>query len=421
MSGPLSGTLRGPLRGPCNPAPGGQRFYLRQFDLYRCLAFLGVVAQHSVLWPVPGGSVGGWSLVMVLHATRESFFFLSALAAGYSQEARPRSVVGVWWRRMGAILVPYLAWTAIYFGYTMATAPRPFGPAMSLLGHDLVHGYYQLYFLVVLFQVYFLLPLLVWFVRATRRHHGLVLACSLAFQLAMMGISHYAAWHGGVPGAVKSVDRTLLTSRLVVGYQLYVVAGLLAAHHLGDVQRFVERHSGRILASVAVLAAATEGYYAFGVAAGQSPGHASDLFQPVAVVWFLAAIAGLTALGARWARRAAHRQPTRWDRLVTLGADVSGGVYLSHVLVLQLVLTGLGAAGLRAATSWAWVSLVLFVATVGLSVALVALLLRSPLRFVLAGPVRSGERARLPVYPSTAVPALASHPPEVAAGAGLTA
>ncbi|MGH9087483.1 MAG: acyltransferase [Acidimicrobiales bacterium] len=390
---------------PASPLPGVQRLYLRQFDLYRCLAFLGVVAQHAVLWPVPGGSVGGWSLVMVLHATRESFFFLSALLAGYSQEANPRSVWGVWRRRIGAILVPYLAWTAIYFVYTMATAPQPFGPAMSLLGHDLVHGYYQLYFLVVLFQVYFLLPVLVWFVRATRRHHWVVLGCSLALQLAMMGISHYASWHAGVPGTIHSVDRTLLTSRLVTGYQLYVVAGLLAAHHIGDVQRFVERHSGRILTVVAALAAATEGYYAYGVAVGQNPGHASDLFQPVAVVWFLAAIAGLTALGTRWAARAARRarrEPSRWDRLVARGADVSGGVYLSHVLVLQVVLMGLGGVGMRAATSWAWVSLVLFVVTVGLSVILVDLLLRTRLRFVLTGPVRAGERSALPLYPAPA-------------------
>lgn len=400
---------------PADPVPGGQRWYLRQFDLYRSVAFLGVVAQHSVLWPVPGGSAGGWSLVMVLHATRESFFFLSALVAGYSHLARPRPALQVWRRRIGTVLVPYLAWTAIYFVYTMARTPQALGPALHLLAHDLLHGYYQLYYLVVLFQVYLLLPGLVWLVRAARRHHWAVLGVSVAFQMAMMGVSHYATWHTGVPGVVKSVDRTLLTSRLIVGYQLYVVAGLLAADHLGHLQRFVERHSGRILAVVAAAFVATEGYYAAGVAAGQTPGHASDLFQPVAQVWFLAAIAGLTALGARWARRGAGRAPTRRDRLITRGSDVSGGVYLSHVLVLQLVLTGLGAAGMRTAVSWAWVSLVLFVATVGISVVLVTLLLRTPLRFVLTGPVRSGERARLPVYP---VPELGAVQPVGAAGTG---
>lgn len=384
-----------------DPVPGGPRYYLRQFDLYRYLAFLGVVAQHSVLWPVPGGSVGGWSLVMVLHATRESFFFLSALVAGYSQLARPRSVAGVWRRRFGAVLVPYLVWTLVYFAYTLATGPpvTSIGAAAHLLGHDLTNGYYQLYFLVVLFQFYVLLPFLVWAVRATRTHHGLVLAVSAVLQLAMMGIAHYASWHSGALGTVEQVDHTLLMPRLLTGYQLYVVAGLLAADHVGELQAFVERHTRGILAAAAAVFAVAEGYYALGIAIGQEPGRASGLFQPVAVAWFCAAIAGLTALGAAWARRAARRPEGRWDRLVTWGADVSGGVYLSHVLVLQLVLTALGDVGMRAAVSWWWVSAVLFVATVGLSAGLVGLLLRTRLRAVLTGPVRSAERRSAPLYP----------------------
>ncbi|MGH9110669.1 MAG: acyltransferase [Acidimicrobiales bacterium] len=383
--------------------PGAERHYLRQFDLFRAVACIGVVAQHSILWPVTGGAVVGWSLVMVLHATRESFFFLSTFLAYRSQVLRPRSAVGLWRRRFGQVLVPYLAWTAIYFCYSMATAPQPFGPAMHTLGHDLVNGYYQLYFLIVLFQIYLVLPGLVWLVRVTRRHHALVLVVSLVLQLAMMTLSHYFSRRTGVLGTVRSIDKTLITSRYIFGYQLYVVVALLAADHLPQVQGFVERHTRAILLGAAGVGLATEGYYAYGVAIGQAPGHASDLFQPVAAVWFLAAIAGLFALGWRWAQRAAARPPLRRDRLVTFLSDASGGFYLGHVLVLQAVLLGLGAVGLRAATSsWAPVGVVLFIVTVGVTAAMVGLLLRTRARFVLTGPVRSAERARMAPYPGPA-------------------
>ena len=379
------------------------RAYLRQFDLYRVVAFVGVIAQHAVLWPVPGGSDVGWSLVMVLHATREVFFFLSALVAGYSQLATRRPVVRLWVRRLGSVLVPYLVWTGIYVVYTLESSARPL-TAGSTIVHDLLNGYFQLYFLVVLFQFYVVLPGLVWLVRRTRGHHGVVFASSLVLQLAMMTISHYFFWHGGSLHALRAVDLRIITPRYVTSYQLYLVSGVLAADHLGELQRLVERHSARILWGVLAVGVATEGYYALGLEIGNTPGHASDLFQPVAAVWFLAACAGLWALGWRWAERSAARAPTPADRLVTWGADASGGFYLAHVLVLQLIFTGLSHAGLTQPGTWGVATAILFVGTLLVTGALVAVLLRTPLRTVLTGPDRRKERAALPVYPARVRP-----------------
>lgn len=376
-----------------------QRVYLRQFDLYRVVAFVGVIAQHAVLWPVPGGSQVGWSLVMVLHATREVFFFLSALVAAYSQLATPRSLVSLWTRRIGAVLVPYLVWTGIYFVYTLASTAGPL-TAGSTLVHDLLNGYYQLYFLVVLFQVYVVLPGVVWIVRRTRGHHAAVFCASLVLQLAMMTLSHYFAWRTGPLHALRAVDLVLIDPRYVMGYQLYVVSGVLAAEHLAGLQRLVERHWRRVLWAVAAVGLGAEGYYAYGLEIGNTPGHASDLFQPVAALWFLAACAGLWALGWRWARRAASREPTRADRLVTWGADASGGFYLAHVLVLQLIFTGLVHAGLTGPSTWGAASAILFVGTLAGTGAVVAVLLRTRLRWVLTGPDRRRERAALPGYPA---------------------
>lgn len=388
------------MRSPGTPGElATGRRYLRQFDLYRVIAFLGVIGQHAVLWPIPGGSDVGWSLVMVLHATRESFFFLSAFVACYSQILSPRSLPGFWTRRIGAVLGPYLAWTAVYVAYTVVSSPAPvtIGPTVV---HDLLNGYYQLYFLVVLFQVYIVLPGVLWVLRRTRGHHAWVFAVSLALQLTMMTLSHYFSWRTGPMHAVRAVDLNVITPRYVMGYQLYIVAGALAACHFDKVQGIVERHSARVLAAAGLAFCLAEGYYAYGLLAGESPGHASDLFQPVAAVWFLSACAGLWALGWRWARRAAQRPTTRADALVRWGADASGGFYLSHVLVLQLIFTGLADAGLTGARTWGAASAVLFVGTVCGAGLLVAVIMRTPLRWLLTGPDRSAARARAPVYPA---------------------
>ncbi|HVC13246.1 MAG TPA: acyltransferase [Acidimicrobiales bacterium] len=375
-----------------------KHFFFREFDLYRVVALVGVVGQHSVLWPVPGGSKVGWSLVMFLHATRNLFFFLAALVAVYSQLAEPRRVVSLWVRRLGTVLVPYLAWTFIYFGYTMATTHA--GAAGPTLWHDLYNGYYQLYFLVVLFQVYLVLPGIVWLVRRTRGHHGWVFGVSLAFQLAMMTMSHYFRFHYGDWHAVRAVDITLTTSRLIVGYQLFVIAGALAADHMAEMQRLMARYSSRVIWGVAAVFVVTEGYYAFGLTQGNTPGHASDLYQPVATVWFLAACYGLWAIGWRWANHPRGRHDGRFDRFITWGSDASGGYYLSHVLVLQLIFSGLQKAGLTGHSTWGAASILIFVGTLVGAGILVTILMRTPLRPILTGPNRDRQRAAFPRYPS---------------------
>lgn len=371
----------------------GDGFYLRQFDLFRTVTCVCVVAQHSVLWPVPGGAAVGWGMVMVLHFTRNAFFFLSAFVAAYAQRTRPRRTVALWYRRISQILVPYLVWTAIYFVHTVIATPMPAGPASTLWG-DLWNGYYQLYFVVVLLQLYVLLPGLLWLVRKTRGHHTAVLAGSFALQIAMTVCSHYLSG-GGAAGQLHRYAVDLFQPRLIVGYQLYLVMGLLAADHVDGVQRLVARHARTVLAATGAVFLVALGYYAYGLHIGQNPGEASDLYQPVACVWFVTAIAGLYALGWCWAERAA-RQPGRLaERAVTWGSDVSGGIYFSHVLVLELVLSALGGLGLRTAAPWGVVSAVLFVTTVVFSAVLVSLLLRSRLRWVLTGPDRTAERATL--------------------------
>ena len=293
-----------PAARPENPSPGTQRLYLRQFDLYRCLAFLGVVGQHAVLWPVPPSSIGGFGAVMLLHFTRNAFFFASALVLCHSwlRAAGPgrspgtgRAPAGWWWRfwrrRVATVLVPYLVWTVAYSLYSIATTSG--GAALwPVLRHNLVNGYYQLYFVVVLVQLYVVLPLLVALLRRTVGHHGVVLAVSAAVQLILDGLQHSVHGSAGVAGTAHAVAVSALASRYLPAYQLFVVAGALTVWHLDTVFTVIDRHWRRLLVAVAVVGLAAEGRYLAAALTAGHPGRASDLNQPIAGGWVLAALVG---------------------------------------------------------------------------------------------------------------------------------
>jgi hypothetical protein len=73
------------------------------------------------------------------------------------------------------------------------------------------------------------------------------------------------------------------------------------------------------------------------------------------------------------------------------------------------VRTGLGDADITPHIGWAGTVAVTFVLTIGISALFTALLLRTPLRWVLCGPVRAEQRARLgPEVVTTDVPSEAA-------------
>jgi hypothetical protein len=97
-----------------------------------------------------------------------------------------------------------------------------------------------------------------------------------------------------------------------------------------------------------------------------------------------------------WWRRSLRRPP-RGPRVLSAEflAGLTGGIFLCHVLFINLVRSGLGDAGITPHLGWAGTVAVTFVLTMGSAALFTALLLHTPLRWVLCGPVRAEQRGRL--------------------------
>jgi len=134
-------------------------------------------------------------------------------------------------------------------------------------------------------------------------------------------------------------------------------------------------------------------WYALSVWHGDSLARASDIYQPSAALWCrLSAIAGLFALSWWWNQRAA-RPHSRRQNATTCLAALTGGVFFAHTLCLDLIRSALQEAGLRTSLPWEATVAVLFVSTAVITAAFIALVLRTPLRWVLGGPDRAAQRA----------------------------
>jgi hypothetical protein len=134
------------------------RGYLEMFNLFRVIACVAVLGQHSFIWANMSTNFVGTGFITMPHFSRTCFFFLTGLVVCYAQLTHPRSLLGFWKRRYWEIGVPFLAWTGIYLIYTLVTVGASWNEVGAILRHNLLFGFSQMYFVIVIFQFYLVFP-----------------------------------------------------------------------------------------------------------------------------------------------------------------------------------------------------------------------------------------------------------------------
>jgi hypothetical protein len=386
-----------PVEAGASPDPG-RAGYLTMLDLFRVVVCACVLGQHSSIWTDMSKNAIGTGLITVLHFTRNGFFFLTGLVVCYAQITRPRSTWGFWLRRYVQIGIPYLAWTGIYVLFTILRPGGAWNHTGTYLWGDLRLGYYQLYAVVVLFQFYLVFPLLLKLLQSTStRIHVVIMSISLGIALLIGVDLHYNPHIGVIGHYIHEIGSTWVWSRNLVSYQAYFVAGALVAFHFEAVFNFVRRWNRGVLIASGVVGVATVLWYCIVIWMGATLASASDVYEPIAVAWSFGAIAGVFALSVWWSERRLTSSGLRRSRLPSVPylAGLTGGFYLCHVLFIDMIRAALYS-NLVGGTHLPWPirTATFFVGTLVVGTAFVALILRTPLRWVLGGPVRAEQRVR---------------------------
>jgi peptidoglycan/LPS O-acetylase OafA/YrhL len=245
--------------------------------------------------------------------------------------------------------------------------------ALAHFGHLLEVGYNQLYFLIVIMEFYLLFPLVLWLLRRTKGHHGLVLAAAVAAQFAMSIAMHWKL----LPDVVVAYGQENAAC-----YVLYLLGGAIVAFHLSDVHDWVVRNAPLVIyLTVASAVFAEAVYYLSREGFTHILGYGSDPFQP-SVIPFNVCVIALGYLAGIYLVRPWRSQRTR--AAVRIGSDNAYGIYLAQMIFI----TSLGALGWKTfvykAPFYVWLPLTVAIAYFG-GILLTALLARTPLAVPLTG------------------------------------
>jgi peptidoglycan/LPS O-acetylase OafA/YrhL len=363
---------------------------LDQVDAMRPIKQAGVVSTHTIIAFAPvTAALASNAVLLLLHVSREAFFFISACMLTYAYTGLNRTGMGrFYWRRFVSVGIPYLCWNAIYFLwflFVLRTSSYA-SPARALqhFGRQLEVGYDQLYFLIVIMEFYLVFPLVLMLLRRTKGHHGLVIAAAVVAQFAMSIGMHWEL----LPATMIGYGQ-----ENALCYVLYLIGGAVVAFHLDDVHDWVVRNAPLVVFGTVASAVFAEGVYFLardGVT--RALGWGSDPFQP-SVIPFNVCVLGCGYLAGLWLVRPWRSRRTR--AAVRIGSDNAYGIYLAQMIFISF----LGTLGWRAFADWApfwvWLPLTLAIAYLG-SVALTAVLARTPLAVPLTGRKQQPWRTLLP-------------------------
>ncbi|HEY4022802.1 MAG TPA: acyltransferase [Pseudonocardiaceae bacterium] len=376
------------------PTPGAKKQHLHYIDLVRVLTVALVIAVHVLgQEPLPPTLTAG-ALLAVGHVSREVFFLLTAFVLIYTYRSKPVRPLSFWRKRFLYVGVPYVAWSLIYFLADNAQLD-PISSAALTFGHSLLDGAarYHLYFLLVSMQIYLVFPLIRALLKATRRHHLVLLGLAGTYQILFYLAVQLNISIGPLTGLLRSPDAWLTS------YLGFVIAGGIAAWHAEALVDWTRARMRWVftgcLATIGIGLAVFFGEVFIG---GQSSLTASDVFQPVTVIESVGIAWAFLALGLRWQDRG-----RRAGRLVSAGGDASFGIYLVHPLLIQGLFMGTSTIGLTALAQGAptvavLVEMVVFVPLLYLGSGVLAVALRrTPFSLSLAGRARLRRPEPAPV------------------------
>ncbi len=356
---------------------GRQR--LDHIDAMRPLKQAGVVSTHTIIAFTPVGALAfSNAALLLLHVSREAFFAISACMLTYAYSGLKRDTMKrFYWRRFVAVGIPYLVWNAIYFvWFIYAVHENTYAStwvALRYFVRQLEIGYDQLYFLIVIAEFYVAFPLVLWVLRKTREHHGLLAGAALVLQV-FFSVGVHWGWFGYRAGEYAQ--------EFAPFYVLYLVGGAVVAYHLSEVHDWLMGHKLLIAYLTVVTALFAEVVYFLTKGSGATAlGDAADPFQP-SVIPFNVCVIALGYLAGMWL---VEPRRHRWIRKATrVGSDDSYGIFLAQMLFITALALWGGRNFAQVMPFYVWIPASIAFAYLG-SIALTELIARTPLAVALTG------------------------------------
>jgi probable poly-beta-1,6-N-acetyl-D-glucosamine export protein len=319
-----------------------RRPHIYELDPLRALTALIVIAVHVIFFTKFMSlsqffQVTHYGLLIVTHFTRSVFMFVTSFALVYVYYGKPFSWGRFWSKRSIGVILPYCVWTCIYVWYNW----HPEFPRQYVIEslESILNGQasYQLYYIQLTLQIYFLLPFFLYFLGKVKHHPWIVLSISFVIEMLTIYIDYHYFQVGGTvtltgfwAGFFQYQDSYFFL------YQFWIILGGMAALYQQQVRDFVARHGVAIVVLMLAALVALLGHYYLEMFVVKAPIlRVTTTLEPVNAVYMTAIIIFEGWLAVLWARRKGADGKPRGYKFWQFMGEASFGVYLIHAFFIS--------------------------------------------------------------------------------------
>ncbi|GIO53311.1 acyltransferase [Paenibacillus cineris] len=319
---------------------------IQEIELLRGLAFLAVAMQHAIAhYSIVGGVAmeDGVIMTLLLMAAKFAvpvFIFITGMVLFYNYDGPLR--YGVFIRkRFSDVLVPYILWSAVYFGISQQWnfgSPEQWGKwAMMLFTGK---NSYHLWYVVMIMQFYLLFPVFRMLIRRIMQAapHRLWTALLVLSGLAYLVLLYFRP---DISALLTKADIPFLTpfftayaDRNFVYFMFYFILGAAAGMY-PERWRWAVEKGGVIYTAVFWI---LFGYFTYKLVASFQTAdglninfNAVSLLRPLIAVFLVSSVFVIYRYALQWTRQAGPRA----QRAMSLLGKYSYGTYLAHALMLR--------------------------------------------------------------------------------------
>ena len=324
--------------------------HLGEVDYLRVFALITIVVIHSMgyFFSIPGGNPISHAFqglaINMLRYGRFVFMFVTGLVFFYSYKDRELKVERFFKRRLKNLVIPYAIWTAVYLLLgslsNMFSWSNPIG-FVTLWLRSLLNGnaFYHLYYIVVTFQFYIFLPLLLSIFKPNRQRFwaGILLGggfflCIFYYYFLETKGPQILNLVAGTPWAGITDWMLRYKNHLLFSYLPFYLLGGFFGIHLDVCRKWISEHLSLIGPVLLLSTGIVIGeYFFFYRYLGQTWNLTVSVFKPSIYIYSLSIIAVIFWLSSIMESRGSLKV------FIKILSANSLGIYLMHPAILFLL------------------------------------------------------------------------------------
>lgn len=318
-----------------------------EIELLRGFAFLAVALQHAIAhYSIANGArvEDGVIMTVLLMAAKFAvpvFIFITGMVLFYNYDG-PVNYGSFIRKRFNDILIPYILWSAIYFGinhgWNFGTLHQ-WGTWIMMLFTG--KNSYHLWYVVMIFQFYLLFPVFRYLIKKVMRYipqrvwTANLIFVGILYIVLIYNLSDISRMMTKADIPFFTAFFTTYADRNFLYFSFYFVLGAAAGLFPERWRDWVDK--GKVIYSSIFII--LFGYYTYLVVMSfQTPAgfkitfNAVTLLRPIMVVFLISSIFVTYQYAMRWTNEAGPRGL----KLLSLLGKYSYGTYLIHALMLRL-------------------------------------------------------------------------------------